>query len=118
MHRTDTAPRSAADILNALPPAARAAVERRRWSRRTEPGTDTIASVERRSSSTPLSCAQRGLWLTYRIDARAWAYNIAGGVRLEGPLDVDALRWSLDAVVQRHDVLRTAIVLVGDEPMS
>ncbi|HVR10280.1 MAG TPA: amino acid adenylation domain-containing protein, partial [Thermoanaerobaculia bacterium] len=55
----------------------------------------------------PLSSGQRRLWLLAQREPRSAAYNIAGAVRIEGPLDVAALSRALDAVVGRHEPLRT-----------
>lgn len=57
-----------------------------------------------------LSPAQEQLWLAQRLDPEASAYNVAHALRLVGPLDVDVLWRSLDALVERHAVLATTIV--------
>ncbi|RZT39147.1 condensation domain-containing protein [Cupriavidus agavae] len=62
-----------------------------------------------RSGPLPLAPAQHRLWLTDRIaspDDR-WTYNMAGGLRLTGTLNVQALHASLNAVVAHHEILRT-----------
>jgi hypothetical protein len=38
------------------------------------------------------------------------AFNVVAVYRLRGPLDLDALAWAAEAVVGRHDALRTVIV--------
>jgi len=58
----------------------------------------------------PLSFAQQRLWFLDRLEGRSGVYNIASGLFLEGTLDIDALRRSLDTIVQRHAVLRTRFV--------
>jgi syringomycin synthetase protein SyrE len=118
MERPDTATKSFAEVLAALPPAARALVEQRLSSSGKPSARDEITRWPGRGPGTPLSCSQRGLWLRYQIDPRTWAYNITGGLRLSGPVNVDALVWSLSEVVRRHDVLRTAIVTSGGEPVA
>lgn len=62
---------------------------------------------ERRAPATP---AQRRLWLAATLIANPAAYNEIQGVRLRGPLDVEALRTAVDGLVRRHDGLRTAFV--------
>jgi amino acid adenylation domain-containing protein len=64
----------------------------------------------------PLSYSQQRLWFIHRLDSRATQYHIPYRVRLQGPLDVEALRSALDAVVRRHDILRTSFAEVDGEP--
>ncbi|WKB55457.1 non-ribosomal peptide synthetase [Eleftheria terrae] len=66
-----------------------------------------------RRAAMALSPVQRRLWLVDRLQAggdaaaRA-AYHMAAALRLEGRLDEAALQAALDAIVARHEVLRTA----------
>jgi amino acid adenylation domain-containing protein len=55
----------------------------------------------------PLSFAQRRLWFTAQLEAKAPVYNIVRGFRLEGPLEPEALEKSFAALVRRHASLRT-----------
>lgn len=57
----------------------------------------------------PLSPAQRRLWFLCTIENGNAAYNVPSAIRLRGPLDVDALRASMRALVRRHAALRTSI---------
>src|SRR5688500_11889079 len=55
----------------------------------------------------PLSFAQQRLWLVDRLEPGSPAYNMPYALRLRGVLDGGALRASLDALVRRHETLRT-----------
>jgi amino acid adenylation domain-containing protein len=67
------------------------------------------------ASLLPLSFSQQRLWFFDQVNPGSAAYNIAGMVRIEGRLDVDALRRSFDEIVRRHEVLRTRIVVTDGQ---
>ena len=58
----------------------------------------------------PLSHVQETLWFLNRLAPDSPTYNVPLCTRLQGDLDVSALRSALAAVVARHEALRTAIV--------
>jgi non-ribosomal peptide synthetase component F len=62
-----------------------------------------------------LSFDQERLWLEGQL--RPGAYHVHGRRWLRGPLDVPALERSVEAIVNRHDVLRTTFPLIGDRPV-
>ena len=66
----------------------------------------------------PLSFAQQRLWFLDRLMPGESLYNIPGGMRLRGLLNVDLLARSLSAIVDRHEVLRTAFVEIEGEPVQ
>ena len=74
------------------------------------------ALVRRGAKSAPLSFAQELLWLLDRTSGSAHAYNVARAARLRGDLDLPALNRTLDAILERHEILRTTYELVDDEP--
>ncbi|WP_156148942.1 non-ribosomal peptide synthetase [Rhodococcus sp. MEB064] len=55
----------------------------------------------------PLAPAQQRLWIANRVDPDSANYNLPIGLRLRGPLDVDALRTAVQDVIARHETLRT-----------
>ena len=65
-----------------------------------------------------LSFAQQRLWLMSQLDPGSPAYVMPGAARLTGPLNVQALEGALNAIVERHETLRTTFVLAGDEPQQ
>jgi amino acid adenylation domain-containing protein/non-ribosomal peptide synthase protein (TIGR01720 family) len=68
--------------------------------------TERIRPVPR-DGTLPLSAAQRRLWFLDDLTSGGTEYNTGVGLRLSGPLDRDALRAALDALVARHESLRT-----------
>ncbi|HEU4325741.1 MAG TPA: condensation domain-containing protein, partial [Roseiflexaceae bacterium] len=70
------------------------------------------------SGDLPLSFAQQRLWFLDQLQPGSPLYNIPSAVRLLGRLDVDALRRSMDTIVQRHAVLRTTFATVGQQPVQ
>src|SRR6187397_520350 len=60
-----------------------------------------------RDGALATSFAQELLWLLDRATPGLTAYNMTIARRLAGPLDVEALRRALDALVARHEALRT-----------
>jgi amino acid adenylation domain-containing protein len=64
------------------------------------------------------SWAQQRLWFIDQLEGGTAAYHIAVGVRLRGVLNEPALRASLDAIVQRHESLRTVFVAADGQPLQ
>ncbi|MGJ7564544.1 amino acid adenylation domain-containing protein [Variovorax sp. GB1R11] len=69
---------------------------------------------ERDRDRAPLSFAQRRQWFLWKLDPARTAYHLSGGLVLTGPLDTKALRASLQALVDRHESLRTVFREEGD----
>ncbi len=67
-------------------------------------------------SLSPLSFPQQRLWFIDRLAPDSSTYNIPTAFRLRGSLDSAALAASLDAVVCRHEMLRTRFVEVDGQP--
>ncbi len=66
----------------------------------------------------PLSYAQELLWLLSNVFDDGIAYNSPGAFQLDGPLDLALLRRALEALVERHSILRTTYEVRGDAPMQ
>src|SRR5207248_2135976 len=65
-----------------------------------------------------MSFAQQRLWFLDQLASDLSAYNMPTAVRLDGPLDVAALARSLEAVVRRHEILRTTFALIDGQPVQ
>src|SRR6185295_15992362 len=74
----------------------------------------------KRSTDRPtvLSVAQQRLWFLDQLLRGNSAYNLRTAVRLSGLLDLRSLEESIDAVVNRHEVLRTTIKSVQGKPFQ
>jgi tyrocidine synthetase-3 len=57
--------------------------------------------------SYPLSPAQRSLWIVSQFEEGNIGYNMPGIYVFEGKLNEQALRASFDALIERHEILRT-----------
>jgi Condensation domain len=56
-----------------------------------------------------VSAAQQRLWFLNQMDPGSTHYNIGGGRRLRGKLDIDVLKQAIHALTVRHESFRTAI---------
>ncbi|GAA2153274.1 non-ribosomal peptide synthetase [Kitasatospora kazusensis] len=85
-------------------------------SHRDGPGQAADESAPaRRDEPQPLSFAQQRLWTLAQLTGAGDAYNESVVHRLRGPLDGGVLARALDAIVARHEVLRTRLVATGGE---
>ncbi|HEX2076721.1 MAG TPA: amino acid adenylation domain-containing protein [Longimicrobium sp.] len=71
-----------------------------------------------REGPLPASFAQQRLWLVDRLDPGSAAYNMPAALRLRGALDPAALRATLDALVRRHETLRTVFAEHDGAPVQ
>ncbi len=87
---------------------------------RRKDGSAGDAEISRRDplAPCPLSFGQERLWFLDQLEPRSALYNIPRAMRLQGRLDVDALRRSLEALVARHEVLRTVFALKDGRPLQ
>ncbi|WP_143137660.1 condensation domain-containing protein, partial [Burkholderia ubonensis] len=71
-----------------------------------------------RSECVPASFAQTRLWLHQRLIDASDAYHITERLALTGPLDAHALRLACDALIARHEALRTTFDEAADGVMQ
>ncbi|MFB4394956.1 condensation domain-containing protein, partial [Pseudomonas sp. LS_1] len=61
-------------------------------------------------AQVPLSFAQERQWFLWELEPTSTAYNLPTALRLRGALDTQALQTAFDALVARHESLRTRFV--------
>ncbi len=69
-----------------------------------------------RALPAPLSPAQERVWFVEQLHPGLRAFHEAEAVRIRGPLDVSLLRTALEAIVARHEALRTMVRVAGHKP--
>lgn len=67
-----------------------------------------------RRDGAPLSFGQQRLWFLWTLDPTSSAYHLAGRLECVGSLDVQAIRDSIQALVMRHESLRTVFAADSD----
>lgn len=65
-----------------------------------------IEKVDRRQP-VPLSYSQQRMWFLWQMEPDSPAYNVGGMARLRGVLDVVRFEAALQALILRHETLRT-----------
>jgi amino acid adenylation domain-containing protein len=104
--------------LESLSPAQRALLEQRLMERRTSVARQNVIARRGFDGPAPLSYAQELLWLLSQVFDDGIAYNAPGAFQLEGPLDLDLLARSFEALVERHEILRTTYSVIDGRPMQ
>ncbi|BBH45202.1 non-ribosomal peptide synthetase [Pseudomonas sp. KU43P] len=74
-----------------------------------------IARVDRRQA-VPLSYSQQRMWFLWQMEPHSPAYNVGGMARLRGTLHVDAFERALQALIVRHETLRTTFPAIDGVP--
>jgi len=69
-----------------------------------------------RDGDLPLSFSQERLWFLHQVTPESAAYNIVSSLRFERGVDAGALEQSLNALIERHETLRTTFVSREGEP--
>jgi amino acid adenylation domain-containing protein len=110
--------KSAAQRLENLSPAQRALLEQRLMQRRTAAARKNAIVSRQVHSPCELSYAQELLWLLSQVFDDGIAYNAPGAFQLEGSLDLDLLARAFEALVDRHEILRTTYTVIDGKPMQ
>jgi amino acid adenylation domain-containing protein len=81
------------------------------------PATEAPIPRRDRSQPCPLSPIQERVWFMEQLNSRVPVYNESEAVRLKGKLDVDVMERALNAIVARHEILRSTIQATGEQPV-
>jgi len=81
------------------------------------PNVETIAPRPS-SGAAPLSFSQQRLWFLNQLDSGNVAYNIPTALHLRGELDITVLAEAVNAIIRRHEVLRTTFVLIDGQAVQ
>lgn len=96
-----------ASRLENLSPAKRALLERRLGHSSPAASNPFVIARRHDPSVAPVSFAQEGLLFMEQLDPGTARYNVFEAVRIKGDLDTELVQHTLDAIVERHEALRT-----------
>ncbi len=80
------------------------------------PMVETIRCASASSFPNLLSFAQQRLWFLDQLNPEDPAYNLLAAFQINGNLNIAALERSLNAIIARHEVLRTVFESVDGQP--
>ena len=80
-------------------------------------GAPALAPIAR-DGDMALSFGQERVWFLEQLQPESLFYNLLVRVGFSGRLDVEALRRSMEAMVARHEVLRTTFPTVDGRPVG
>ncbi|MEO0683523.1 MAG: condensation domain-containing protein, partial [Cyanobacteria bacterium J06649_11] len=78
---------------------------------------ESISPVSR-NQDLPLSFAQQRLWFLYQLEGENSTYNLPLTLEITGNLNITALEQAIREILQRHEILRTHIVIVNEQPIQ
>ncbi|MCT7952156.1 amino acid adenylation domain-containing protein [Ancylothrix sp. C2] len=82
-----------------------------------EPISAFIQPVSR-LENIPLSFAQERLWFFDQLEPGNPFYNLCGAVRMTGEINAEALRQSIEKIIDRHEILRTSFTSAEKQPIQ
>lgn len=104
--------------ITILSPRGRALLQQVLEAQSAPGGKDSIARRHDVGQPIPLSFSQESLWIADQLARGTSAYNEPLVLRLSGPLEVAALSQSVQALIARHEALRTTIQAHEGDPMQ
>jgi amino acid adenylation domain-containing protein len=104
-------------LMGTLSPEKKALLERRLMEKRAAAAKQQVIPRRSTQGPCPLSFAQELMWLLdHLIDTSA--YHVPRALRIKGPLNVEALDYSLNNIVARHAILRTTYQAIDGKPFQ
>ncbi|HMG74404.1 MAG TPA: amino acid adenylation domain-containing protein [Pyrinomonadaceae bacterium] len=70
-----------------------------------------------RKGNAPLSFTQQQFWLLDQVEPGS-SYNVCTAVRITGGLEVQRLQHALATIVERHEILRTNVLMIDGGPVQ
>ncbi|HEY7167532.1 MAG TPA: non-ribosomal peptide synthase/polyketide synthase, partial [Candidatus Binatia bacterium] len=108
---------SLSERIAKLSPVKRALLEQRLRER--SASTDwSIPRREATAAAVPLSFGQERLWFLNQLEPDSPAYNESRAVSIKGNLDVAALEYALNQIIDRHQALRTTFIIEDGIPLQ
>jgi amino acid adenylation domain-containing protein len=101
-----------------FPTIAQLAPQIERVMRPGEVSTEEPIKPRTHNDHPALSFAQERLWFFQHFQPKSTLYHIPASAHLFGPLNVAALEKSLNALIARHEVLRTSFVAIKAQPVQ
>ncbi|NDD30559.1 MAG: amino acid adenylation domain-containing protein, partial [Proteobacteria bacterium] len=77
-----------------------------------------LVSQPRDGRPLPLSFGQERLWFLEQLVGHNAFYNMPLALRIEGLIDIAALQSALDALITRHETLRTRFIAIDGVPVQ
>ncbi|MDJ0928353.1 MAG: amino acid adenylation domain-containing protein, partial [Gammaproteobacteria bacterium] len=77
-----------------------------------------LVATDRRGNTAPASFMQQRLWFVDRLQPGSPVYNLVWALRLRGDFDLPAFETALQALLRRHESLRTVFAEKDGEPVQ
>jgi amino acid adenylation domain-containing protein len=104
-------------LMSNLSAEKRALLEKRLMEKRAAAAKQQLIPRRTTQGPCPLSFAQELMWLLdHLVDTSA--YHVPRALRMKGPLNVEALEYALNKIIERHEVLRTTYQEVDGHAMQ
>ncbi|HWD19235.1 MAG TPA: amino acid adenylation domain-containing protein [Verrucomicrobiae bacterium] len=104
--------------MSSLPSLSRLNLEQRNALEARLLAKAPTVSANRAAGPQPLTPAQESLWIAEQLTPGLPLYNIPLAFRITGPLQPALVQRSWQAIVRRHEALRTRLSLAGQTPMQ
>jgi amino acid adenylation domain-containing protein len=84
--------------------------------------SESINKIEKRgpdrNKPLPLSLSQQRLWFLDQLSPGNNFFNVVASIRLDGKMDIIAIKKSINSIIQRHEALRTTFHEIEGEAIQ